>query len=69
MNAAYYWSTVFDLDSAQLAFIREQHVGRIYLRYFDVVMKDGMPMPNATVQFAGNKPDGVEVVPDRKSVV
>lgn len=63
VTSAYYWSTVFDLDSAQLAFIREQHVGRIYLRYFDVVMKDGKPMPNATVQFASTRPKGVEMVP------
>lgn len=63
MNAAYYWSTVFSLDSAQQAFIRNQHIGRIYLRYFDVVMKDGMPMPNATVQFASARPKGVEMVP------
>lgn len=63
MNAAYYWSTVFSLDSAQQAFIRNQHIGRIYLRYFDVVMKDGKPMPNATVQFAIARPKGVEMVP------
>ena len=63
MNAAYYWSTVFSLDSAQQAFIRNQHIGRIYLRYFDVVMKDGKPMPNATVQFASARPKGVETVP------
>lgn len=63
MNAAYYWSTVFSLDSAQQAFIRNQHIGRIYLRYFDVVMKDGKPMPNATVQFASARPKGVEMVP------
>ena len=63
MNAAYYWSTVFSLDSAQQAFIRDQHIGRIYLRYFDVVMKDGKPMPNATVQFASALPKGVETVP------
>ena len=63
MNAAYYWSTVFSLDSAQQAFIRDQHIGRIYLRYFDVVMKDGKPMPNATVQFASARPKGVETVP------
>ena len=61
--AAYYWSTVFGLDSTQLAFIQEQKIGRLYLRYFDVVMRNGEPMPNATVQIQAKKPGGLEVVP------
>lgn len=35
----------------------------MYVRYFDVVMRDGQPMPNATLQFADTIPGGIEVVP------
>ena len=61
--SAYYWSTVFDLDSAQRAFIHNHHIGRIYLRMFDVVPGGGRPMPNASVQVLSPRPDSVEVVP------
>lgn len=64
VRSVYYWSTVFQLDSAQQDFIREQQVGRIYLRYFDVVVSaDGRVMPNATVRFLSGQPKGVEIVP------
>lgn len=55
-NSVYYWKTVFRLDSADLNFIGEHDIGRIYLRMFDVV-KEAQPVsiesrtyPNASVQ-------------------
>lgn len=62
-RSAYYWSTVFELDSQQRAFIQKQGIRKIYLRYFDVVMRDGEAMPNATVQVSATVPKGVEIVP------
>jgi len=62
-RAAYYWSTVFSLDSAKSEFVRTHDVGRIYLRYFDVVDDGGRPMPNATLRFAMPVPQGMEIVP------
>ena len=62
--AVYYWRTVFKLDSVERAFLRQHHVGKIYLRYFDVVVNaDGRVMPNATVRFLSGQPKGVEIVP------
>ena len=62
--AVYYWRTVFKLDSVERAFLRQHHVGKIYLRYFDVVPgRQGAPVPNATLRFAHSVPRGVEVVP------
>ena len=61
--SAYYWSTVFELDSTQQAFIHAHHIKRIYLRMFDVVMSGGKPMPNASVQVCAPRPDSVEIVP------
>lgn len=64
MRSAYYWSTTWELDSAQRAFLKDNKVSRIYLRYFDVVINPrGEVMPNATLRFADSIPQGVEIVP------
>ncbi len=63
-NAVYYWRTVFQLDSAERAFLANYNIKRIYCRYFDVVNNERLePTPNATIQFAQSKPDSVEIVP------
>lgn len=63
-RAMYYWRTTLSLDSAERRFLSEHHVGRLYVRYFDVVMDaGGQPMPNATIAFADSLPAAVEVVP------
>lgn len=57
MNAMYYWKTVFDPDSTECTFLTTHHIGRIYLRLFDVVVNTGAGsdeariVPNATVRF------------------
>ena len=64
MHSAYYWSTTWELDSAQRAFLEDNEVSRIYLRYFDVVIDQrGEVMPNATLRFADSIPQGVEIIP------
>ena len=50
-NAAYYWRTTWQLDSVEEAFLQEHDIDRVFCRYFDVVMTDGQPMPNATIHF------------------
>lgn len=59
----YYWRTTLSLDSTERAFLAQHGVGRMYVRYFDVVMRDGAPMPNATLVFADTLPSDIEVVP------
>jgi len=61
--SVYYWRTTLSLDSAERAFLARHGVGRMYVRYFDVVLRDGRPMPNATLQFQDTVPQGIEVVP------
>ncbi|MBR4389284.1 MAG: hypothetical protein IKT00_08930 [Prevotella sp.] len=64
VNAAYYWSTNFSSDSTMTAFIQEQHISRLYVRYFDVVIDEHDNVrPNATIQFQCAMPDSVEVIP------
>lgn len=64
VRSVYFWSTTFELDSAQMDFIRSNNIRKIYLRYFDVVInEEGKVMPNATVRFVTPQPDSVEIVP------
>ena len=35
-NAVYYWKTRFELKPSETAFLQENDIKRIYLRYFDV---------------------------------
>lgn len=76
LRSAYYWSTIWQLDSNKINFIRKHHINRLYVRYFDVVKDaDGEIMPNATLHFNtfeedgnGNKhgsliPEGIEIIP------
>ena len=62
-QAVYYWRTDLSLDSTERAFVRTHHIEKVYCRYFDVVMRDGEPMPNATLTFSDTLPAGVELVP------
>ena len=64
MNAVYYWRTVFTLDSTEQAFLVSNNIRRIYCRYFDVVLDaEQGSMPNATISFASEMPDSIEIVP------
>ena len=64
VNAAYYWSTTFNGDSAMTAFVRDQHISRLYVRYFDVTINEqDAVLPNATIRFQSAMPDSVEVIP------
>ena len=63
-NAVYYWRTVFMLDSTEQTFLHHNDIRYIYCRYFDVVMDySGQAMPNATIQFAQQPPDSIEIIP------
>ncbi len=55
-NSVYYWKTVFALDSADEAFIKNNNIGRVYLRMFDVSTDNyateigNRTVPNASVR-------------------
>ncbi len=62
-RSVYYWRTVMQLDSAERNFLARNEVKKMYVRYFDVVVKDGKLMPNATLHFTEPMPEGLEIVP------
>lgn len=68
-NAVYYWKTRFDLDDQETAFLKENGIRRIYLRYFDVdyeknpvTYEEGI-VPIGTVSFISQRPKDTEIVP------
>lgn len=62
-QAMYHWKTVFDLDSAEQAFITKHDIGRIYLHMFDVALDEDAVVPIATTKFKSTVPDSIEIVP------
>lgn len=62
-NCVYYWRTEWQSDSVTAAFLERYHIQKVYCRYFDVVMADNTPMPNATISFAEKVPQGLQLVP------
>ncbi|VXB45987.1 conserved exported hypothetical protein [Flavobacterium sp. 9AF] len=47
----YYWKTIFKLDDLEKSILESNHVKRLYVRYFDVKMTYGKPMPVSPIVF------------------
>ena len=65
-NGIYYWRTTFRPTTEERAFVREHHIGRIYLHMYDVdnvgyATKNIEPI--ATLQFQDSLIAGIEYVP------
>ena len=64
LPAVYYWRTSFHLDEVERQFLHDYNVGKMYVRYFDVVVNaKGELEPNATIEFKEPMPEGIEVIP------
>ena len=61
--AVYFWRTSLSLDSAERSFLYEYGISKVYLRLFDVVVREGKTVPSATISFPDTLPAGVRVVP------
>ena len=62
-NAVYYWRTELRLNDTERQFLEDHNINKMYCRYFDVVMSNGEPVPNATLRFNDTLPQGITVVP------
>lgn len=62
-NSVYYWRTEWHLDSVERNFLKQYDIQKIYCRYFDVVMRNDEPMPNATISFAEPVDPSLSIVP------
>lgn len=68
-NAMYYWKTTYCLSEGEKDFLQRFLIGRMYVRFFDVVM-DMNPLtsewdavPNATIRFQERPDSTLEIVP------
>ena len=62
LKSAYYWSTEWRNEPRVMQQVKT--LDKLYLRYFDVIMNgEHTVIPNATLQFAAEMPDKIEVVP------
>ena len=68
-RAIYFWKTRFDLNEAELSFLKTYSITKMYVRMFDVDL-DISPaagpekvIPVATTAFVSQKPDSVEIAP------
>jgi hypothetical protein len=59
----YYWRTTFSLDDTEEAALREHHVSRLYIRYCDLALRGGQPVPVSAIVFQELPPAGVAIVP------
>lgn len=62
-NSIYYWRTEWRLDSLERDFLKQYDIHKVYCRYFDVVMRNNEPMPNATISFAEPIDPSLSIVP------
>lgn len=58
----YYWKTNFALKPSEKELIKELGVKKLYIRYFDVALKDDIAIPLTAVVFNDSIPD-MEIVP------
>ena len=63
--SVYYWRTVLEFSARERDFLRRHHIGKVYLRYFDVAPDQitDEPVPVATLQWRDSVPGGLEIVP------
>lgn len=58
----YYWKTIFRLSKNEKQVLKENNVSKLYVRYFDVAMKNGQPIPLSPIDFE-EQPVGMTIVP------
>jgi uncharacterized protein involved in tolerance to divalent cations len=58
----YYWKTVFKLSENEKQVLKENNVSKLYVRYFDVALKNGQPIPISPIDFE-EQPIGMIIVP------
>lgn len=68
-RSVYYWKTTFEIGDSDQQFLDRHRIDRIYLRMFDVDVKEYpgedtvRVVPVATVQLKSEKPADIEIVP------
>lgn len=58
----YYWKSIFRVTDDQLETLQQLNVGRLYVKFFDVVWQ-GKAVPDAELRFESEPPKYLDVVP------
>jgi len=58
----YYWKTTFKLNDTEKKTLAENNVKRLFIRYFDIDLKDNIPYPLSPVKF-DQQVIGFDVIP------
>jgi hypothetical protein len=59
----YYWKTTFRLSNTERDALQKHSVTTLYVRYCDVAIREGHPVPVSPVTFQDAPPDAVAIVP------
>jgi hypothetical protein len=64
-RAFYYWKTVWSASPELVGSLSKNHIGRLYMRFFDVEWNESQlePRPVSPLRFNSKTPEAVEVVP------
>ena len=62
-NAAYYWRSTFALSDTEKAFLKDNGIKALYVKFFDVVAENQRLRPEATLLFKDRFPEGMEIIP------
>jgi len=58
----YYWKTIFQLSKNEKNVVRDAHVDKLYVRYFDVKNIQNKPFPVAPIHFR-ERPASSQIIP------
>ena len=58
----YYWKTNFKMDASERDFLAQNQINKMYVRYFDVGLKGGIPVPISAITF-DSIPKKLQVIP------
>jgi hypothetical protein len=50
----YYWKTAFKLSTLEKEILKKNEVSKLYIRYFDVDIKENTPLPVLPIIFKEN---------------
>lgn len=58
----YYWKTILDLNKSDIELMNQNGVQKIYVRYFDVVKKDNLIIPDAKIKVK-KRAENINIIP------
>lgn len=61
--SVYYWKTQYELTPKEVAFLDENQVNKLYVRYCDVGLKNDQPIPIAPIEWKIKPLNTHEIVP------